>query len=505
MIDKFLDEIKIVEDNIKQKKVILKNDITILSQYFQNILKEDDKYNRAYIYSSIYEKEFLKENKEKAAFYTNLDIAYEMIKLSLNNYENLSNKKILDPCVWSGIFIFALIKYVEFELKITNIQDFLNKNVFTSDLDKDSTDFFLFILKEVFNIEFKNNSIISFFDINDSYDIIIWNPPYWLSLPEVKDHLLMLEIIKNENISKWEISNDSYWLFYIKAYNILKEWWNICFITPSSFLNIKQHYWLRKLIINDLDSVILLNNNVFKNKITKLKPWIETVICKIDKNSKKKTFDIINNINIKYNENENFNIDYSIFKELKKSDISQVYHKPISYYYTEEILNILLNKNLKKISYYFDSAMWIKTADNKKFTDNKHNENFNTIFIKWTSKEEQEYICNIYDYIDFESLVKNPPKNSNIPQEKYLNKKIFKIGIPEIWHKWIIRAFKYKEEYVSNSIWILLLKEEFYSNEFINKTLKILNSKLYKDITKIFSNNIRLEKHVIDNLPFIEN
>jgi len=58
-----------------------------------------------------------------------------MIKLAFKDYkkESYINLKILDPAVWSGIFIFALIKFLEKDLKLTmnKIEEILNKNVFS--------------------------------------------------------------------------------------------------------------------------------------------------------------------------------------------------------------------------------------------------------------------------------------------------------------------------------------------------------------------------------------
>jgi len=477
------------------------------SNYKEILLNNrNDKYERLYIYSSIYEKEYLKNNKDKAAFYTNLDVAYSMVKLAFKDYEKeeYTNLKILDPAVWSGIFIFALIKFLEKDLKLTmnKIEGILNKNVFSWDLDVQTLDFFLFLLKNVLNINYKNTKKEDFFLTKNKYDIILWNPPYWLSLKEIKE-----DLSKNLNLNPSEISNDSYGLFYIKAFSLLKENWTIVFITPWSFLNIKQHYGLRKYIIDDIDTIILLPKNIFKNRITNIQPWIEAVICKIKKNNTNKKLKIINN------KLENQDWDISIFNvdvsskdnilEIKKRDIKNIYHLPLSFYLTQDLIDILTNKKLLKVKDFFDSTMWIKTANNKKFISSKKTNEFKDKFIKWTSKEPQSMSFSIYDYIDIEDLKKDRPKNSNIPQEQFLDKWVYKIWIPEIWHKWIITAFKYKEEYVSNSVWIYIPKKEFYSEKFINQSLKIFNSKLYKDLTKIYSNNIRLEKHIIDNLPYI--
>jgi len=488
---------------IEFKKEILKienkqlDNLSYFEKYRSNFLNSNI-FERLFLYSSMYEYLFLNKSKENGAFYTNFDIAYEMIKIIFKKDNKFEWKKILDPAVWTWIFIFAFIKYLSNDLKYdTESINKILKNTYTFDIDNNSSDFFLFLLKEVLKYSYKNHKVKSFFSENNKYDYIIGNPPYWVCLNKEKDIL-----INEYKLNKNEVSNDSYGLFYIKAYSLLNNSWKICFITPNSFLNIKNHYWLRKTLINDIDLIILLNKDVFKNKFTKLQPWIETVICLIKKNSIEKDINIINNIDLKYDFNVWIKIDFNNINKVNKDKIKNIYHMPISYFYTKEILDLLSNKKIKKVKDYFNSAMWIKTSDNNKYVSKVKTNKFKDIFIKWTSKEKQSYKYKLFDYIDIKSLIIDNPKNSNIPKDYFLDKNKKKIWIPEIWHKWIITAFEYKNEYVSNSIWIYVPKDEFFNDSFFEKSLNIFNSELYKLFSKIYSNNIRLEKHIIDNLPF---
>jgi hypothetical protein len=95
-----LDKFKTIIIEIENKKENIEYS-EILDQETINKIINSSIYEKYYIYSSLYEKFFLKENKKNAAFYTNLDIAYEMIKLSLEkiNTNDIKSKKILDPCV----------------------------------------------------------------------------------------------------------------------------------------------------------------------------------------------------------------------------------------------------------------------------------------------------------------------------------------------------------------------------------------------------------------------
>jgi hypothetical protein len=51
---------------------------------------------------------------------------------------------------------------------------FIKENVFTLDIDIESSNFYLFLMNTLFNINnIKNNKIQSFFDEKETYDIII--------------------------------------------------------------------------------------------------------------------------------------------------------------------------------------------------------------------------------------------------------------------------------------------------------------------------------------------
>jgi|GEM_PF-5597057 len=71
---------------IEFKKEILKienkqlDNLSYFEKYRSNFLNSNI-FERLFLYSSMYEYLFLNKSKENGAFYTNFDIAYEMIKI----------------------------------------------------------------------------------------------------------------------------------------------------------------------------------------------------------------------------------------------------------------------------------------------------------------------------------------------------------------------------------------------------------------------------------------
>ena len=460
---------------------------------------------------AFYEKEELKGREEKAAFYTNKEVCDFMIHSLLNNKtkNEILKMKILEPSNWLWIFIFSLFDFLKkqgFDKEL--LIDFFINNIYTVEIDEEDNKKFLDLVSEYFNCQDKDfldkikkhNYNWSFFDYEEKwFDLIIGNPPYWLSMKKEKI-LLSKKLELGKKLSG--LSNDSYGLFFLKAHSLLKEHWQISFITPNSFLNNKTFLPLRDMLLQDIETITLCPFNIFDNPFNWLKAWIKTAITTIKKNSKKDYIEIIDNQKLKYKKDFVFQIDNPI--QIKKIDIKSILLKPISIFLSDKkILDILKNKKLKRVSDFFESTMWIKTANNRKFILEEKVNNDYLPFYKGTSKETQKYKSTPCWYLNLDFLKSNKSKNTNIPQDRFLNLKVKKIAIPEIWHEGKICAFDYTEWYVSSSIWIFLLKKEDKKFD-IDYFLNIFNSELYEKISMVYSNWLRLEKSQIDILPIIE-
>lgn len=144
-------------------------------------------------------------------------------------------------------------------------------------------------------------------------------------------------------------------MFFLKSHSLLKEHWQISFITPNSFLNNKTFLPLRDILLQDIETITLCPFNW-------LKAWIKTAITTIKKNSKKDYIEIIDNQKLKYKKDFVFQIDNPI--QIKKVDIESILLKPISIFLSDKkILDILKNKKLKRISDFFESTIWLLSTD----------------------------------------------------------------------------------------------------------------------------------------------
>ena len=532
----FLDNLFDFEKNITIINKISSNN-TKYWKYYSNIIKEYEKnkikgklFIDSYILiSHLYEEYIILNNKNEGIFYTPFDIINYMVnnvdikKIIVN--KNINDIKVLDPSAWTWLFVIWILDLlIKQKYSIDEIYSFLQNNIYIFDIDKNSInlleEFLKVFFRKIYNKkDFKfinkfNDDFLEYkFDKDNKFDIIIWNPPYWLSSKQYKKWIISeIKKIKEFNeaeIKEKDLPNDIYWLFYIKSLLLLEESWIIKFITPNSILNNKTFYGTRKFLLEYIKEIDIIDNTFKKKEIWK-KAWIDTVVIKIEKKQNIKNLLIKK---IKFTDSQKNTIgNFLILQKntIGKNKLKEIFLLPFSINLDQEILDILYdtykNNKYKLIKDYFDSAMWIKTSNNKKYVSNIKAKEFNIPFVKGTSKEEQKNTVKLFDYINFKQLKKDKPKNSNIPQEKFLDMSIYKLWFPEIWHKWIIRSFIYKDMFVSNSVWIFIPKEKYKNKiweEKLKKISNIINSRIYEKISKIYSNWIRIEKHIIDNLPLL--
>lgn len=453
----------------------------------------------------------LKNRKETGSYYTHYAVAYHMIEnlLKKKSIKELKKMYYLEPCNGCWIYTFSFIEYLLNRwLDKEAISNILSNNYLVCELQEEVIDKFKLLLQKYyidngFNIDTKIRSGSSltltleevsniFEDKINWFDIIFWNPPYWFNDKEAK-----------KNIWEKDLPNDIYWLFYIHFKKILNEKWKMSFITPKSFFWIKTFKKVRESIIWKITSIEFCDNNIFYNPYNKTSPWIETVIVNIDNQISTHSDFNIYKTSFKNDKTclEN-KVERVLLQKNSKTDCYLLWWIIISDLTRQEIKKItsIKKREVYKVSDLFYSAMWIKTADNKRFIIEKDAKN-SYPFYKGTTQSRQEYYPWKQEwYLNLFELKENKLKNTAIPQEKFLELSKIRIWVPEIWHNWQTCAFLYKDSYVSNSIWIYELKE-WINEKWLLVLLWLLNSNIYKKLSSCYSSWFRIEKHDIDNLP----
>lgn len=212
-----------------------------------------------------------------------------------------SSDRIIDPCVWHGVFIFALLEYIQkkYNFTIIELYEYFISKVFCVDINdsfilefKDTLDSFFWI-KGVYN-----NVIVSDFLKTDlwKFDICLWNPPYIRAKDLEPDYLSFL---KKEYSTCSVGTVDIYYAFYERAISISKI---VSFITPNSFLYNKSWLSIKSMIFNSWVSKLI----DFKTRKIFDWVWTYTLISFINGNKWDIQYSNDINNNIEFRNKESF-------------------------------------------------------------------------------------------------------------------------------------------------------------------------------------------------------
>lgn len=309
------------------------------------------------IFGSIYEK--FASNEEKKTFgefftrrhYTHI-FTKLLLKEKLENIDENTNWKILDPACGTGGFLteaFKIIKnkieekyYVLDDKTIENIEKIETKNNILDKLKKSFIHGFdiknenisraklnMFLVGDGHTNIKRQNTLrdIKIFDENnnklitekDKYDFIIANPPYGTGVDKAETNAI--------NTTRYELA------FIVKIINILKENGEACLIIPHGFFQNPSYSKLRKEVLEkcEIKAIISLPTHAFA-PYTKEKTYAIYLKKKTSINSD------INQKNIWMYiiDNDGFaNSDKRFVTNLKKND-GEWMHNEISSYITNE-------------------------------------------------------------------------------------------------------------------------------------------------------------------------
>ena len=158
------------------------------------------------------------------------------------------NDKICEPSVGKGSFVFALLEYFRKDNDIERVLEFFNTNLYCYDINPKFIAEFKDLVREYFgnfgldNINFDNILCDDFLLQNQSYDLIIGNPPYVRIQNLDKQYLSKL---KEDLISVTLGNVDLYYAFLEKSLKVSKK---VSFIIPNSFIKNKSANFIRDLI-----------------------------------------------------------------------------------------------------------------------------------------------------------------------------------------------------------------------------------------------------------------
>ena len=391
------------------------------------------------------------EKNTKGAYYTSSKITKSMTAdLDFSN-----GQTFLDPCCGSGAFLLALndVKPNQiFGIDKDYIAAFIAKiNLLLKYKDSE-------FIPQIFTCDYLDDSIFSpLNDIPNTFDYIITNPPWGA--------------ISNKSYNAIISSNETFSLFFVKAYKQLKNSGKIRFLFPSSILNVKCHKDIRKFIIESKHLTrICFYNDGFSGVTTKF------VDITLDKNV------ISNNVQV---------IKDECTLPIPIESFSQTENMVINVLLSEDIKIIEKVKSLGKYNLgQSDWALGVVTGDNK----NKLKKNYSVGYEKiYTGKEILPYRLKAptnYIFYDRKQL-------QQVAKDEYYRAKE-KLVYKFISNK-LVFAYDDSGSLFLNSANILIPN---IPNMSVKTVLAFLNSELYQYMYIVLFSEIKVLKGNLIELPF---
>ncbi|MDR0977601.1 MAG: N-6 DNA methylase [Endomicrobium sp.] len=403
------------------------------------------------------------EKNTKGSYYTPKKLVRDIVSdIKLKNGD-----KVLDPCCGSSIFL----------LNIPNIQP---QQIYGIDIDPvavmiSKINYFLkfpgtIVKPKIYKADFleflnlfSNIACNYHEDICDNlFDYIITNPPWGAA---VANSGLSAEYIK---------SNEIFSHFLIKSYSKLAKNGEMRFLLPSSILDVKSHYHIRKYLIEKTNlKEIKLLPGTFSGVMTQYICLKTMKTCKISKSF------IISGENKKH--------------VIEKDTLSNVGHFIIKA--VEDIDKRILECAEKKRKYDLTGSVWalgIVTGDNKRKLFTSMSNGLEPIYtgkeiMPFKLKKAKYYI--FYDRNNFQQAAKD---------EIYRAEK-------KLAYKFISKKLTFS---IDNSSGLFLNSANILipniPNMSINSVAAFLNSELYQYLYQTMFSGIKILKSSLSALPFAE-
>jgi len=474
----------LLDINYNEVKYI--KDSMVFSKISENIM---DEYND-YILPSVYEitKHHKIKRKIYGLFYTPFWLIEYLVKNTLNiKNEELENIRILEPSCGCGSFLIYIFEHL-FNLYKNNtdyddvkiIKSIIENNIYAYDIDNDAIKYAIYSLKiKIYRIlRFVPNLKFNIYskdflleDIDFKFDFVIGNPPF------LENRKINKYYDKNVLKRKFETAKgrfDIYGLFLEKSLNHLKKIGKIGFVLPSTLLYNNNFTNIRTLILNefDIEEIINLGSNIFVD--------VDTDMITIIINSRKTIDNNIRCKNITKYLNKKDNIHSNEYKK-----IPQEYYK----YNSNHVFDIDSCELVYKLRKKIYSDKYIKINDKCEIVAGIATGNIRNKLLSnektWSSKKvlEGKNINNYIKtwnklYIDYDkSLIdKENGEYATFMRQEFIDSE--KILIRQTADRFIC-TYDNEKYYLLNTLYSLIIREEYKNEINIKYVLALLNSKLY--------------------------
>ncbi|MCM1340046.1 MAG: N-6 DNA methylase [Muribaculaceae bacterium] len=181
--------------------------------------------------------------KSHGAYYTPTSVVKRLIENLFVESENLTDKKIFDPCCGTGNFLLQLPKCLSLD------------NIYANDIDEISSQITKINLALYFG-DYDYQKLCAHVFCSDfleleptvCYDYIIGNPPWGYKFSKKKQCYLKscFDTAKGKNIESFDVVIE-------QSLRLLNRGGVLSFVVPESILNVKSHSAVREILIENTE------------------------------------------------------------------------------------------------------------------------------------------------------------------------------------------------------------------------------------------------------------
>lgn len=392
------------------------------------------------------------------SYYTPEKVVNEII--SQFELDSIKDKRVLDPCCGTGQFLLSFAKHGADPT-----------NLFGFDIDKTAVRIaqvnLLLACPDKFfmpNVYYKNSLID---EVEAKYDIIATNPPWGFHFDGETKRILEKRYY---SISSGEIFS----YFILRGIQLLKEGGELAYLLPESMLKVKQHFDIRKNILEDAEVVSIKHlGNIFTKVVSPV------VVLRLRKHPSEGEVEITNISGKIYRvQQERFfkNVNYTFDTSMTRDD--------------EKLIKKIYGKEHLILKDHAEWALGIVTGNNKLYLSDSKDQD-NEPILKGSDLKK-------YYFEQPQSFIKFEPNMFQQVAPMRLYRSDEKI-IYRFISKTLVFAYDNKQILTLNSANVLLPKIHGYP---IKVVLAYLNSSLFQFLFEKKFNTVKVLRGDLEKLPF---